>query len=71
METLQIQNIGSVLIEQVLIDDHLDREYKPGLFLQTEFFSKGDFSRFCTIQEQKEMVQTFYKKMSGYNMSSV
>lgn len=66
METLQIQNIGSVAVEPVLVDNHLDKEFKPGLYLQTEAFIKGDFSKFCTIQEQKEMIENFYNKMSGY-----
>jgi len=66
MESLQIQNIGSVSIESMLIDDHLDKEFKPGLYLQTENFINGDFSKFCTVQEQKEMIENFYNKMSGY-----
>lgn len=66
METLQIQNIGSVMIEPVIIDNHLDIDFKPGIYLQTEAFINGDYSKFCTIQQQKEMLDTFYKKMSGY-----
>ncbi len=66
METLQIQNIGSVLVEQVEVDNHLDKEFKPGIYLQTEAFLKGDYSKFCTIQEQKIFLDNVYKKMSGY-----
>lgn len=68
METLQIQNIGSVAVDPVLIDDHLDKEYKPGIFLQTEAFIKGDYSRFCSIQDQKEMIEKYYLKMSNYRL---
>jgi len=66
MEQLQIQELGRVTVEQVLIDDHLDKEFKPGLYLQTENFLKGHFSKFCTIQEQKEVIENVYNKMSGY-----
>lgn len=66
MESLQIQDIGSVAIQQVIIDDHLDKEFKPGFFLQTKHFINEDFSKFCSIQEQKYMIETFYNKMSGY-----
>ncbi|MDP1725462.1 MAG: gfo/Idh/MocA family oxidoreductase [Bacteroidota bacterium] len=66
METLQIQNIGSVAVEPVLVDDHLDKEFKPGIYLQTETFIKGDYSRFCSVQDQKNMIEKYYNKMSGY-----
>jgi hypothetical protein len=67
METLQIQNIGAVAINPVEIDNKWDLEFKPGLYLQTQAFMDGDYSRFCTIQEQKEMIENFYNKMSGYS----
>jgi predicted dehydrogenase len=66
METLQIQNIGSVAINAVEIDNRLDIEFKPGLYLQTKAFLEGDFTRFCTIQQQQEYIETFYLRMSGY-----
>lgn len=68
METLQIQNIGSVRVEPVEIDDHLDKEYKPGLYLQTKAFLEGDYSRLCTIEQQKVHIEKVYNKMSGYEM---
>lgn len=67
MESLQLQKIGSVALELVEIDDSLDVNFKPGLYLQTESFLKSDFSRFCTIQEQMETIELYYNKMSGYN----
>jgi predicted dehydrogenase len=66
METLQIQNIGSVAVEPVIIDNQLDIEYKPGIYLQTEAFINGDYSRFCSISNQKDIVDNCYLKMSGY-----
>ncbi len=38
MEQLHIQKIGSVAIEKVDVEDSLDKEYKPGLYLQTKSF---------------------------------
>lgn len=66
METLQIQEIGSVAINPVEIDDSLDKQFKPGLYLQIKSFIKGDFSRFSSIEEQQLMVDNYYLKMSNY-----
>lgn len=67
METLQIQKIGSVAIEPVEIDDHLDKDFKPGLFKQTEAFINGVYDSFCDIHEQKKNIDNVYLKMSGYS----
>ncbi len=66
MEKLQIQLIGSVAVNPVEIDDSLDTEFKPGLSLQTKAFLEGDYSRFCTVEKQKQMINEVYIKMSGY-----
>lgn len=66
MEALQVQKIGSVAIEPVQLDDRLDKEFKPGLFLQVQAFLEGQIERFCTIEEQKQALEKFYLPMSGY-----
>lgn len=66
METLQVQEIGSVAVGPVEIDNRLDTEFKPGFYLQTETFLNGDYQRFCTIEQQKEHINTYYKSISGY-----
>lgn len=63
MEQLQIQNIGSVAINPVEIDDSLDKEYKPGFYLETKTFLKGNYSRLCSIEEQAQHVEHIYNKM--------
>ena len=68
MEILQVQNIGSVKVDPVEIDDHLDKEFKPGLYLQTKAFLEGNYSRFCTIEQQKLHINRVYNKMSGYEI---
>ncbi len=66
METLQIQEKGSVHVSSVEIDDRLDKEFKPGLYLQTKAFLEGDYTRFCTIEQQAEHVERYYKKIGNY-----
>ena len=65
MEKLQIQEIGSVATEFVEIDDKLDQEYKPGLYLQVKHFLEGGSSAFCSIQDQLKMSK-FYNKIANY-----
>lgn len=67
METLQIQNIGSVDINPVSLENDLDLKFKPGLHLQIQNFLRNDFSRFSTIQDQKEIIYNTYLKMCSYN----
>ncbi|MGB3947101.1 MAG: Gfo/Idh/MocA family oxidoreductase [Bacteroidia bacterium] len=66
METLQVQKLGSVSIEQVTIDDSLDKMYKPGLYRQTKAFLNNDHTRFCTVKFQQQLINEVYKKISGY-----
>lgn len=68
MEKLQIQQLDSVAIAPVTIDEKLDVNYKPGIFLQVESFLKGDYSRFCTLAEQKKHMEQFYLRMSNYKI---
>lgn len=63
MEQLQIQNIGSVAINPVEIDDHLDKEFKPGFYLETKAFLEGEYSRLCSIDEQNNHVVNIYNRM--------
>lgn len=65
MEQLQIQEIGSVAINPVEIDDSLDKQFKPGFYRETEAFLNGDWKRLCSIQEQKNHVANIYLKIMG------
>ncbi|GET45284.1 gfo/Idh/MocA family oxidoreductase [Capnocytophaga felis] len=67
METLQIQNIGSVAVNPVEIDDLLDKKYKPGLYLQTKAFLENDLSRFYSVEDQKKMIEDVYLKICKYH----
>lgn len=65
LEKLQIQQIGSVALESVEIDDSLDREFKPGLFLQTRNFLEGRFEGMCSLGEHCAKLP-IYCRMAGY-----
>ncbi len=66
MESLQVQILGSVEVNVVEIDATLDINFKPGIYLQTKAFLEGNYERFCTIEEQRFMINNIYAKMSGY-----
>lgn len=66
METLQIMQKGSVLIEPVAIDDSLDKKFKPGLYEQTSRFLSGQTDRFCTLDEHCDHWEC-YCRMAGYD----
>lgn len=65
MEMLQIQEQQSVKVQPVEIDDHLDKEYKPGFFLETQAFVNNDYSRFCSLEFHVQRIDTVYYKMMG------
>lgn len=65
MEELRIIKIGSVKEESVDIDYTLDKDFKPGLYKQTEAFLANDFSKHCNIEEQNTKID-FYYKMANY-----
>ena len=65
MEQLQMQDKGSVKVYPVEIDDRLDKEFKPGFYLETKAFLEGDSSRLCSIDMQVEHIKKIYNVMVG------
>lgn len=63
MEQLQLQDKGSVKVYPVEIDDHLDKEFKPGFYLETKAFLDGDTGRLCTLEQQLEHILKIYTKI--------
>jgi len=61
MEKLFSQKRGSIAVEEVLIDDKLDKLYKPGLYKQVLIFIKEP-DALLTIDEQVKLLP-FYKQM--------
>lgn len=65
MEQLQLQDKGSVKVYPLEIDDHLDKEFKPGFYLETQAFLNGDISRLCSIFDQDEHNRKIYSVIKG------
>lgn len=65
LEKLSVQNIGSVKIEEVEIDDAIDTEYKPGLYEQVDRFIKDDDDRFMTLEKQCESLKIYEAILDG------
>ena len=63
METLQIQELRSVKVLPVEIDDHLDKDFKPGFYLETKAFLEGDDTRLCSIAQQVDRVESVFRKI--------
>jgi predicted dehydrogenase len=63
LEKLSVQNRDSLIVEDVFLNDKLDIDFKPGLYLQVKSFlnSKADLP---TIQEQIENVK-YYNLIEG------
>ncbi|GAB3415013.1 Gfo/Idh/MocA family oxidoreductase [Massilia agilis] len=68
METLQLMRKGSVAIEPVAIDDRLDKQFKPGLYVQVSRFLEGATEGFCSVQEQAA-VWDVYCGIAGYQQA--
>ena len=65
MEQLQLQDKGSVKVYPVEIDDSLDKEFKPGFFLETKAFLECDSKRLCSLDEQILHVKSIYNRIIG------
>ncbi len=60
MEKLQVQQKGSVRVEEVEVDYELEEKFKPGLFLQTKDFLDGNFDKLVSIEEQISSFDHYY-----------
>jgi predicted dehydrogenase len=65
LEELQVQNLGSVNIEKVELDDRLDKSFKPGLYRETESFLTGAYDHLKPLADQAKDMQ-LYCKMANY-----
>lgn len=69
LEKLQVNQLASTAIAEVQLDDLLDQEYKPGLYLQTKAFLQGEDGRFCSIDQQRRNLD-LYAQMAGYSLQA-
>jgi len=65
MEQLHVVHLGSVKVDSIIVDDHFDKEFKPGLYAQTKAFIEKDDRYFCTLSEQL-LHCSFYDEIAGY-----
>ena len=65
MEQLHVVKLGSVQAELVNLSDKFDKEFKPGVYMQTKAFLEGDNRWLCTIDEQLQHCAV-YDKIAGY-----
>ncbi len=63
LEKLQIQKIGSVATEEILLDDKLDKEFKPGVYREVSSFL-SDKKNLLTIDQQVKNL-SYYIKIGG------
>jgi predicted dehydrogenase len=66
MEQLQVVSLGSVRVEDVVLDDEVDKAFKPGLYRQTEAFLAADDRFLCTAAEQLRHFG-IYREMAGHD----
>jgi len=64
LEKLQIQNLCSVAIEEVPIEDRLDTNFKPGLYKQVELFIKNP-NTLLGIAQQADILPFYELIKSG------
>ena len=66
MEKLFCMDIGSVDSYEVMIDNEFDLEFKPGVYLQTKCFLEKNIENFCSLEEQSNLINDIYLKISNY-----
>lgn len=65
MEKLAIQELGSVAVNPVEIDDELDLDFKPGFYKEVEsFINEIDDGKKKTIQDQLRYME-YFEKIEG------
>ena len=65
MESLQIIRKGSVAVEPVLLDNQMDKDFKPGLYEQVNRFIQRRPDGLCTLEEQLGH-WPLYTQIAGY-----
>jgi len=65
LEGILLQPKGSVQLSEYTFDNHLDVEFKPGLFLQTETFLNNGLKVLKSIDEHITSAESLYLKILG------
>lgn len=65
IEQLQLQDKGSVKVYPVEIDDQLDKDFKPGFYLETKAFLDDNVTRLCSLEDQMNHTTCIYNRIMG------
>ena len=65
LEALQQQERGRADVEPIVIDDQLDRAYKPGLHRQTSAFLADEPGTLCSLADHRRRLE-HYCRIAGY-----
>lgn len=66
MEELHVQKLKSVAIEKIILEDELDRNFKPGVFRQVQaFLFNSQNSQLKTLESQLLDVEKIYNEICG------
>lgn len=68
LEKLQIQKIGSIEVNEIEIDDKLDTQFKPGIYVQTELFFSEKCNELLAINEHYERTLIYELIEDGKNL---
>lgn len=63
LEKIRIQKKGSLIQENYEINDSLDVNFKPGIYLQVQAFLGNDLVRFSDLSQQIFAAKNIYKNM--------
>ena len=67
IEKLSVMQRGSFEPKQIKIEDQLDKDYKPGLYLQTKAFLSDEIdATLVTLEEQFNLIKNVYNPISNY-----
>ena len=62
LEELKVQPRGTLTINEVPLENTLDLQFKPGLYLQIQAFLNQEYGNLVSVDEQVDMCQ-IYKKI--------
>lgn len=69
LEKLQIQNLGSVAVEEFPIDDSDDKNFKPGLYKQTKAFLNHDIENLLSLEQQVKNMKWYQAIENGSSLN--
>lgn len=67
LEELQEIPLGSIAKQTVNLDDQLDKQYKPGIYLQCQSFIENRTDHLCSLKDQLKAFPV-YARIAGYSL---